>query len=65
VRQLGIKSKRSYQAWTKGQQQKLLDLIASHCLEEVTMHRQPQIAESIGAGSRRHVLRRAPKTGEM
>lgn len=38
VRQLGIKSKRSYRPWTKPEQQKLLDLIASRSLEEVSLH---------------------------
>lgn len=37
VRQLGIKSKRSYCPWTKAEQQKLLDLIASRSLEEVAL----------------------------
>ena len=37
VRQLGITSKRSYRPWTKTEQQKLVDLIASHSLEEVTV----------------------------
>jgi hypothetical protein len=37
VRQLGIQSKRSYRPWTKPERQKLLDLIASHSLEEVTL----------------------------
>lgn len=38
VRQLGIKSKRCYRRWTKPEQQKLLDLIASRSLEEVSLH---------------------------
>ena len=38
VRQLGIKSKRSYRPWTKPEQQKLLDLIASRSLDEVSLH---------------------------
>ena len=37
VRQMGITSKRSYRPWTKTEQQKLLDLIASHSLQEVTV----------------------------
>src|SRR5208282_343356 len=36
VRQMGITSKRSYRPWTKTEQQKLVDLIASHSLQEVT-----------------------------
>jgi hypothetical protein len=36
ARQLGVTSKRSYRPWTKGEQQRLLDLIASHSLAEVT-----------------------------
>ena len=34
---MGITSKRSYQPWTKTEQQKLVDLTASHSLEEVTV----------------------------
>src|ERR1700719_5327177 len=37
VRQSGVTSKRSYRQWTKAEQQKLLDLIASRSLREVTM----------------------------
>jgi hypothetical protein len=37
VRQSGLSSKRSYRQWTKTEQQKLLDLIASHSLQEVTV----------------------------
>jgi hypothetical protein len=37
VRQSGLTSKRSYRQWTKAEQQKLLDLIASRSLEEVTV----------------------------
>src|SRR3984893_6695293 len=37
VRQSGVTSKRSYRQWTKAEQQKLLDLIASRSLEEVTV----------------------------
>jgi len=36
VRQSGLSSKRSYRQWTGAEQQKLLDLIASHSLYEVT-----------------------------
>lgn len=36
ARQLGITSKQSYRPWTKAEQQKLVDLIASHSLHEVT-----------------------------
>ena len=36
VRQSGVTSKRSYRHWTKTEQQKLLDLITSHTLREVT-----------------------------
>lgn len=35
VRQWGVKSTRSYRQWTKPEQQRLLDLIASRSLEEV------------------------------
>jgi hypothetical protein len=37
VRQSGVTSKRSYRPWTEAEQQKLLDLIASHSLEEATV----------------------------
>jgi hypothetical protein len=37
VRHSGLTSKRSYRPWTKVEQQKLLDLIASHSLTEVTV----------------------------
>jgi hypothetical protein len=37
VRQAGVTSKRSYRQWTKTEQQRLLDLIASHSLGEVTV----------------------------
>jgi hypothetical protein len=36
VRQSGVTSRRSYRQWTKAEQQKLLDLIASRSLKEVT-----------------------------
>ena len=58
VRQLGLKSKRSYRPWTKPEQQKLLDLIASHSLEEVTLQlrRSPTSVRSmlhrLGASAR-------------
>lgn len=43
VRQSGISTKRNYRPWTKPEQQRLLDLIAAHSLEEVTvlMRRSP------------------------
>jgi hypothetical protein len=37
VRRWGVKFKRSYKPWTKPEQQKLLALISSHSLEEVTV----------------------------
>jgi hypothetical protein len=37
VRLSGITTKRSYRPWTKPEQQRLLDLIASHSLDEVTI----------------------------
>lgn len=37
ARQSGVRSKRSYRQWTKPEQQKLLDLIASHSFDEVTL----------------------------
>jgi hypothetical protein len=37
ARQTGVKRKRNYRAWTNSEQQKLLDLISSHSLEEVTL----------------------------
>src|SRR5580700_5874513 len=37
VRQSGVTSKRSYRQWTKSEQQKLLDLIASRSVREVTV----------------------------
>jgi hypothetical protein len=36
ARQCGVTSKRSYRPWTKTEQQRLLDLIASHSFAEVT-----------------------------
>lgn len=58
VRQQGIKSKRRYKAWTKPEQQRLLDLISSHSLEEVTLllRRSPTSVRSmlhrLGASAR-------------
>ena len=58
VRRLGLKSKRSYRPWTKPEKQKLLDLIASHSLEEVTLQlrRSPTSVRSmlhrLGANAR-------------
>lgn len=58
VRRLGLKSKRSYRPWTKPEQQKLLDLIASHSLQEVTLQlrRSPTSVRSmlhrLGANAR-------------
>jgi hypothetical protein len=37
VRQSGAKAKRSYCPWTEAEQQKLLDLVGSHSLEEATL----------------------------
>ena len=37
VHQSGVTSKRSYRQWTKAEQQRLLELIASRSLEEVTV----------------------------
>ena len=37
ARQAGVKRKRNYRPWTKPEQQKLLDLISSHSLEEVIL----------------------------
>ena len=37
VRQSGLTSKRSYRQWTEAEKQKLLDLIASPSVREVTM----------------------------
>jgi len=58
ARQSGVTSKRRYRQWTKGEQQKLLDLIASHPLEEVTvlLRRSPTSVRSmlhrLGASAR-------------
>ena len=57
MRQSGV-TKRSYRQWTKAEQQKLLDLIASRSLREVTMllRRSPTSVRAmlhrLGAGSR-------------
>ncbi len=54
----GIKTKRSYRPWTKPEQQKLLNLISAHSLEEVTllMRRSPTSVRSmlhrLGASAR-------------
>jgi hypothetical protein len=53
-----VTSKRSYRQWTKAEQQKLLDLIASRSLREVTMllRRSPTSVRAmlhrLGAGAR-------------
>ena len=49
VRQSGVKAKRSYRPWSKAEQQKLLVLIGSHSLEEVTllMRRSPTSLRSM------------------
>ncbi len=58
ARQSGVISKRRYRQWTKSEQQKLLDLIASHSLEEVTilLRRSPTSVRSmlhrLGASAR-------------
>jgi hypothetical protein len=58
VRQSGVKSGRSYRQWTKPEQQKLLDLVASHSLQEVAvlLHRPPASVRSmlhrVGASAR-------------
>jgi hypothetical protein len=58
VRQSGVTSKRSYQQWTRAEQQKLLDLVASRSPREVTMllRRSPTSVRAmlhrLGAGSR-------------
>lgn len=58
VRRSGVRSKRSYRPWTKPEQQKLLALISSHSLEEVTvlMRRSPTSVRSmlyrLGASAR-------------
>jgi hypothetical protein len=58
VRQSGVTAKRIYRPWTKTEQQKLLDLIASHTLQEVTvlLRRSPTSVRSmlhrLGASAR-------------
>src|SRR5271169_2062867 len=37
VRQFGVQEKQSYRPWTNKEQQKLLDLIVSHPVHEVTL----------------------------
>lgn len=59
ARQFGIAEKQSYREWTNKEQQKLLDLIASQPLHEVTLllRRSP--------ASIRSMLRRLGATGRM
>ena len=58
VRQSGVASKRSYRQWTQAEQQKLLNLIASRSLQEVTvlLRRSPTSVRAmlhrLGAGAR-------------
>jgi len=58
VRQFGIREKQSYREWTDKEQQKLLDVIVSHPLHEVTLllHRSPASVRSmlrrLGANAR-------------
>lgn len=58
ARRSGVTSKRSYRPWTKPEQQKLVALISSHSLEEVTllMRRSPTSVRSmlhrLGASAR-------------
>ena len=58
ARQSGLTSKRSYRQWTNAEQRKLLDLIASHSLQEVTtlLRRSPTSVRSmlhrLGASAR-------------
>ena len=58
VRQAGVTSKRGYRQWTKTEQQRLLDLIASHTLQEVTvlLRRSPTSVRAmlhrLGVGAR-------------
>jgi hypothetical protein len=58
VRQSGVTSKRTYRQWTKTEQQKLLDLISLHSLQEVTvlLRRSPTAVRSmlhrLGASAR-------------
>ena len=59
ARQAGIGAKQSYRPWTKGEQQKLLDLIATHPVHEVThiLRRSP--------ASVRAMLQRLGATAKM
>jgi hypothetical protein len=59
VRQIGIREKRSYRPWTNKEQQKLLDLIASYPVHELTLllRRSP--------ASIRSMLRRLGANGRM
>lgn len=58
ARQSGVNKKRNYHPWTKPEQQKLLNLISSHSLQEVTllMRRSPTSVRSmlhrLGASAR-------------
>jgi hypothetical protein len=58
VRQSGVVSKRSYRQWPEAEQQRLLDLIASHSLAEVTLLLRPSptslraMLHRLGASSR-------------
>src|SRR5260370_16747272 len=58
ARQFGIREKQSYREWTNKEQQKLLDLIVSHPLHEVTLllRRSPASVRSmlrrLGANAR-------------
>jgi hypothetical protein len=56
---LGLRSKQAYRPWTRGEQQKLLDLIASHPFHEVILmlRRSP--------GSVRSTLQRLGATARM
>jgi hypothetical protein len=64
VRRSGVTSKRSYRQWTKTEQQKLLDLMASRSLREVTMllRRSPTSVRAmlhrLGAGAQYVSIRR-------
>ena len=56
ARQSGVTSKRSYRQWTKTEQQTLLDLIASHSLQEVTVLLcRPPTSRPAAVGRPRHV----------
>jgi len=58
IRQSGVRAKRSYRPWAKPEQQKLLNLISSHSLKEVTLalRRSPTSVRSmlhrLGANAR-------------